>query len=159
MDPSGFQALCIENLAKGPDISTVDPWQNGGHRPNGLLITFTSGARLWVAVTTSAGTAGLTALSDDGDPPAVGPLPPLYDSESKITPVRAERYLVAVLRAADPDELAQVYGYTERASDAKHPGVGVVFAAGGRGYLPLAMTASAERRPPARSFDYLQEQF
>jgi hypothetical protein len=147
MGPGEVQELCTEILAKGPDITSADRWADTS-RPSGLLITFSSGARLWTAITTAAATGTDPAPAA---PVTAPPLPKLFDSSGKITPARAEQYLSAVLMAAHAPEIISAYGYSTT-SPARHPGVGLYLSDGGRAFLPFVYTAAPRKRPAARAF-------
>ncbi|NUK26892.1 hypothetical protein [Streptomyces lunaelactis] len=76
-----------------------------------------------------------------------------------ITPERAELYLAALLINAASDEIARVvYGYSDRAAPAMHPGVGVDFISGARANLPIIHTARAGQGR-GRSAFHLQSEF
>ncbi|MFF9436441.1 hypothetical protein ACF1BP_22205 [Streptomyces sp. NPDC014735] len=86
MGPEQVQELGTEILAKGPDITSVERWTDTG-RPSGLVITFSSGARLWTGVTTAgAATASEPSTAASAAAP---PLPALFDNAGKITAARA----------------------------------------------------------------------
>ena len=147
MDPGEVQELCTEILAKGPDITSADRWTDTS-RPSGLLITFSSGARLWTAITTAGATG---ADPTPAAPAAAPPLPTLFDSSGKITPGRAEQYLSAVLMAAHAPEITSAYGYSTT-SPTRHPGVGLYLTDGSRAFLPFVYTAAPGKKPAARAF-------
>ncbi|MCX4826697.1 hypothetical protein OG883_44455 [Streptomyces sp. NBC_01142] len=145
--PEQVQEPCTEILAKGPDITSADRWTDSS-RPSGLVITFSSGARLWTGITTAG------AISADSTPAAhatAPPLPTLFDSAGKITAARAEQYLAAVLMAAHAPEITSAYGYSST-SAARHPGVGLHLAGGARAFLPFVYTAAHGKKPAARPF-------
>ncbi|MFJ6752581.1 hypothetical protein ACIQNI_30995 [Streptomyces sp. NPDC091266] len=146
MGPDEVQELCTEILAKGPDITAVDRWTDPG-RPSGLVITFSSGSRLWAGITT----AGATGTDLQDAPAPAPPLPALFDSAGKITAARAEQYLAAVLMAAHAPQITSVYGYSTTSS-ARHPGVGLHLAGGGRAFLPFIYTAAHGKKPATRPF-------
>ncbi|GAA3711604.1 hypothetical protein ACRWOO_02875 [Streptomyces sp. NEAU-PBA10] len=147
MGPEQVQELGTEILAKGPDITSVERWTDTA-RPSGLMITFSSGARLWTGVTTAGATASEPSTSALAAAP---PLPTLFDNAGKITAARAEQYLVAVFMAAHAPEITSAYGYSS-ASSARHPGIGLYLAGGARAFLPFIYTAAPGKRPAARAF-------
>ncbi|MER8118988.1 hypothetical protein [Streptomyces sp. NPDC094031] len=144
------QDLCTETLAKGADITSAERWADNS-RPSGLVITFSSGARLWTGVTTAnaesfASTASAAVAPSDAPPP-----PALFDSAGKITPIRAEQYLAAVLTAARAPEITSAYSYSSTAPR-RHPGIGIHLADGTRAFLPFVYTAAHGKKPAARAF-------
>ncbi|WP_330351660.1 hypothetical protein [Streptomyces sp. NBC_00582] len=145
MGPEQVQELCAEILAKGPDITSATAWTDGSRRPSGLLISFSSGARLWIGITTANATSAEPAQTTSSAPP----LPQLYDAAGKITPPRAELYLAAVLMSAHAPEIASAYGYS---ASPGHPGVGLHLTDGGRAFLPFVFTAAHGKKPAARPF-------
>ncbi|MEU4077646.1 hypothetical protein [Streptomyces venezuelae] len=150
MGPEQVQELCTETLAKGPDITSAERWTDDS-RPSGLVITFSSGARLWTGVTTANADAVASAASAAVVPSAAPPLPALFDSAGKITPERAEQYLTASLLAAQDPAITSAYGYSS-ASSGRHPGIGIYLADSTRAFLPFVYTAAHGKRPAARAF-------
>ncbi|WP_329020711.1 hypothetical protein [Streptomyces sp. NBC_01601] len=146
MDLGEVRELCIGILAKGPDITSADSWQDST-RPCGLVITYSSGARLWTAIT-MAGATGTDSVRASTAPTAPL-LPALYDTAGRITPQRAQCYLAGVLMSAHAPQVISAYGY---APSAKHPGVGVHLADGGRAFLPFVFTAAPGRKPARTPF-------
>ncbi|WP_189968968.1 hypothetical protein [Streptomyces violascens] len=147
MGPEQVRDVCIEILAKAPDITSTTSWSDSG-RPCGLLIAFSSGARLWTAITT----AGATDTDPSAEAPAAAPpLPALFDDAGKITATRAEQYLTAVLLAGLAPQIASAYGYSTT-SPAQHPGVGLYLADGARAFLPFIYTAAHGKKPHTRPF-------
>lgn len=140
------QDLCIEILAKGPDIAEADSWSNST-RPSGLVITYSSGARLWTALTTAGAIASDRARTDPA--PAAPPVPALYDSAGKISPRRAELHLAAALMGGHTPEITSAYAY---ANPARHPGVGLFLADGSRAFLPFVSTAASGKNPARTPF-------
>ncbi|MEU5436390.1 hypothetical protein AB0G73_23850 [Streptomyces sp. NPDC020719] len=110
----------------------------------GIVITTTSGSRLWVTITSVLAPG---ARIDDADVPVPGepltavPVPALYQ-DGKITPRAAEAYLAATLTNSAHPEIRRAYGYTDNAPT-RHPGVGIEFHSGAKVYLPFAHTARA----------------
>jgi hypothetical protein len=156
VSPEQVQELCLNIFAKGPDISSCDTWRDND-RPFGLLIVFSSGARLWTAITTADSTSSAMA---DTTPRAAGePLPHLYNSKGLITLGSAEDYFTAVLIDAQAPEMTGAYSYSHRAAQAQCPGVGLLLAGGARAYLPFAFTASASSQPGGRAFRRLHAAF
>jgi hypothetical protein len=155
--PAEVQELCVEALSKGPDITAAEAW-NEETRPFGLLITFTSGARLWVAITTSAATSGDSRTETATRPTAPPPLPALYEANQVITPARAELYLAALLSTGLAPQITSAYAYSDRDTPARHPGVGLRMANGARAYLPFVFNASANGRRAGARF-HIHPQF
>jgi hypothetical protein len=155
--PAEVQDLCVEALSKGPDITAAEAW-NEKTRPFGLLITFTSGARLWVAITTSAATSGDSQTETAARPVTPPPLPALYGANQAITPARAELYLAALLSTGLAPQITSAYGYSDRDIPARHPGVGLRMATGARAYLPFEYNATANGRRAGARF-HIHPQF
>ncbi|MFB8401198.1 hypothetical protein [Streptomyces sp. NPDC055912] len=147
MSPERVRELCVENLTKGPDITSAEGWDDSS-RPCGLLIGFSSGARLWVAITTAA--SATSAAPARAATAASAPLPQLFDRNGRITAQRAESYLAAVLMDARTPHIAAAYAYS--VSAAKHPGIGLHLADGGRAFLPFVYAAAAGSAPARRPF-------
>jgi hypothetical protein len=163
MRPERFQQLLIHLLPKAPDVQHVEAWQEGAARPHGVVVTFTSGSRLWAAVSSQLppGQKGDAAdVPVTGEPPAEVSVPPLFEG-GKVSPVRAEAYLAATLNNSRHEEIARAYGYSEGATATRptaHPGVGVTFHSGGRGFALFVHTARPGQERGGRGLD-LQSQF
>jgi hypothetical protein len=137
--PVDFRKAAAEVLVDAPDITAAVPWDEGVIRPCGLVIGFSSGSRLWLAITTvSAQAAGAPSVAASSMPvtPAAAVLPDLYEGGA-VTSARATGYVAAVLRAASISDVVDVYPYP----DSRHPGLGVRLVDGGRIYLPVVHTA------------------
>lgn len=155
MTPAQVQQLCLDVLAKGPDIAAVDAWVA---RLAGVEVTFSSGARLWLAITT-AGAEAVQAGAETTPSSSLQPLPQLYNPDGKIELLSAELYLAAVLEAAQAPEIARAYAYSGRQAKPKCPGVGLFLESGGRAFLPIAHTAPAGQGPAGRPFEQLHASF
>jgi hypothetical protein len=133
----------VDALTAAPDIQRAETWSDGD-RPFGPTVTFSTGARLWLALTRAAAPgASLDAEAPvTGQAPAEVPLPDLY-ADGKITAGRAEQYLAAVLTNAAHSEVARVHTYSGLTPAAMHPGVGIVFHSKARVHLPFVHTARA----------------
>lgn len=156
MRTARFLPFASEALSKAPDIQGVEPWDRGDHT-RGLHVTFTTGAQLWVGITTSLAPGEKHDQPEApvrGDAPAEVALPDLYE-DGKITPDRAKKYLAAALTHAHCDEIESIYPYTD---DAKYPGFGVRFHTGSRVYGLFAQTARAGQGAGGKKFD-LQPSF
>lgn len=95
-----------------------------------------------------------------GEPLADAPVPDLYEG-GKASPLRAEAYLAAVLANSGSAEIERTYGYSDGATTTRptaHPGVGVVFHSGGKGFLLFEQAARAGQGKGSRAFD-LQDAF
>lgn len=150
MGPEQVQELCTETLVKGPDITVAERWTDNS-RPSGLMITFSSGARLWTGVTTANADSVASTASAADAPSGAPPLPDLFDSAGKITPIRAEQYLTAVLMTAQAPEITRAYSYSST-TPRRHPGIGIHLADGTRAFLPFVYTAAHGKKPAARAF-------
>ncbi|MFJ1742650.1 hypothetical protein ACIOG4_28740 [Streptomyces microflavus] len=146
MNPDQVRNLCVEILREGPDIVSTAGWTDGSRRPSGLLVLFSSGARLWTGITTSD-PAGPEAR--DYAPATPSPLPDLYDDARRITPSRVEGYLAAVLAGARAPQITGAYSYSVTA---RHPGVGLYLAGGARAFLPFVYAAASGKDPAVRPF-------
>ncbi|MFD7164744.1 hypothetical protein [Streptomyces violascens] len=69
----------------------------------------------------------------------------MFDDTGKVSPLRAEAHLTAVLTNAGSPEIAEVYGYSHRPGQppAQNPGLGVILHNGARLYAPFVHTAQA----------------
>ncbi|MFH9426028.1 hypothetical protein [Streptomyces sp. NPDC017529] len=148
MRPQRFQDFVVETLAKAPDVQHAEAWQEGTKRPYGVHVVFSSGAQLWAAAVCQMPPGhnfDEPEVPVTGEPPADGPVPDLYEG-GKVSPLRAEAYLAAVLGNSGSAEIVRAYGYSDGATTTRptaHPGVGVVFHSGGRGFLLFEHTARA----------------
>ncbi|KFG71376.1 hypothetical protein FM21_34330 [Streptomyces mutabilis] len=115
------------------------------------MITFSSGARLWTGVTTANADSVASTASTDVAPGTAPPLPALFDSAGKITPICAEEYLTAVLLAARAPDVTSAYSYSST-TPRRHSGIGIRLADGTRAFLPFVYTAAHGKRPAARAF-------
>ncbi|WP_327359600.1 hypothetical protein [Streptomyces sp. NBC_01304] len=171
MSPQDVQELCLALLGDqkaAPDLEGAEAWQDDS-RPFGLILTFTTGARLWVAITV-AGVAGTPPGTDEGPtaPTAAAaeaaPLPHLYDQNGAIALQNAEEYLAAVLGSSDPQDgsassasgsgIAKVYTYSG-AGAGRSFGIGIVFRTGARAYLPFAHNCGPGQRPNVKPYEHL----
>ncbi|MFF8992545.1 hypothetical protein ACF09H_21920 [Streptomyces sp. NPDC014983] len=152
MTPEQVQQMCCDILGKGPDVADVSPWSV---RP-GVELTFSTGARLWLAITT-ADAAAVSAPSGLQAPPLL--LPRLIGRDRLISLVDAELYLASVLHAAGDPRIRSAYAYGARSTRPRSPGIGLLLADGGRAYLPVAHTARAGQSPGRRPFGQLQDSF
>lgn len=145
-------------LAKGTDITQVEPWNEDG-RPFGLRTVFTTGAQLWAALTTVPAEGEKLDQPETpvtGEPPAEVPLPELYQN-GKVTAARAELYLAALFTNAGNPEVVRAYGYSDRPVPAMHPGVGLTFHSGRRANLPFVHPARAGHNHGSRAYDLQSE--
>lgn len=150
MGPEQVQDLCTKTLAKGPEVTSAERWADNS-RPSGLVITFSSGARLWTGVTTANADSFTSTASAAVAPSDAPPPPALFDGAGKITPFRAEQYLAAVLTAAQAPEITSAYSYSS-AAPGRHPGIGIHLADGTRAFLPLVYTAAQGKKSAPRAF-------
>ncbi|MFD7661034.1 hypothetical protein [Streptomyces sp. NPDC059788] len=163
MRPQRFQDFVIETLTKAPDVQAAEAWQEGVQRPFGVRVVFSSGAQLWVAVMCQMPPGHSWEEPEvpvTGEPPSDVPVPDLYEG-GKVSPLRAEAYLAAVLANSGSAEIARTYGYSDGATSTRptaHPGTGVVFHSGGRGFLLFEYSARAGQERGGRSSE-LQSAF
>ncbi|WP_172385191.1 hypothetical protein [Streptomyces sp. MNP-20] len=144
-----FHEFAREALSKAPEVQTVNAWDG---RSFGLLITFATGSQIAVGITAAAapGDKGEgPEVPVHGDAPAETAYPELYES-GKITPARAQDYLVAALANSGCDEIQKVYAY---ASTSSHPGFGVVFHDGARAFCLFEGTARSGQGISSRGHD------
>lgn len=142
--------MCCDVLAKGPDIADASPWS----ARTGLELTFSTGARLWLAITTASADAA-SVPTDAPAPPQL--LPKLIRQDRTIPLLDAELYLASVLQGAGEPQIRSAYAYSARAARPRNPGIGLLLADCGRAYLPIAHTARAGQGPGRRPFEQLQE--
>lgn len=142
--------MCCDVLAKGPDIADAAPWP----ARTGLELTFSTGARLWLAITT-AGANAASVPPELPTPPQL--LPELIRQDGTIPLLTAELYLACVLQGAGDPQIRSAYAYSARATRPRNPGVGLLLADGARAYLPVAHTARAGQGPGRRAYEQLQE--
>lgn len=158
MRPQRFQDFVIETLAKAPDVQNVEAWQEGTDRPYGAHITFSNGSQLWVGIVCQMPPGHdfeRPEVPVAGEPPAEVPVPDLYEN-GKVTPLRTESYLAAVINNSGSAEIVRTYGYSDGATTTRptaHPGTGVVFHSGGKGFILFAHTARAGQSRGNRAYD------
>lgn len=148
MRPARFQEFALKALTAAPGILSVEPWQDGTTRPNGLKVTLATGAQVWPAITAVSAPGEDYSQPEqpvEGEPLPDVPLPQLAGDKVKVTDV--ELFLVAVLTNAGCREIAQVYGYSDRPSPNLHPGVGVEFHSGAKIHMGFVHAMSAGRSP------------
>ncbi|MFJ3182543.1 hypothetical protein ACIPJN_29710 [Streptomyces sp. NPDC086796] len=117
-------------------------------------MTFSTGARMWLAVTTAS--AGAVSMpSNTQVPPWL--LPKLVRHDRMIPLLDAELYLAAVLHGAGDPRIRSAYAYNSRPARPSTPGVGLLLADGARAYLPVVYTARAGQNPGQRPFEQLQQ--
>ncbi|SCF85448.1 hypothetical protein GA0115259_103674 [Streptomyces sp. MnatMP-M17] len=142
--------MCCDILAEGPGIADAAPWS----ARVGLELTFSTGARMWLAIAT----ASADAASVPADVPAPPPLLPKLIRQDRMIPLLgAEVYLASVLQGAGDPQIRNAYAYSARAVRPRNPGIGLLLADGGRAYLPIAHTARVGQGPGRRPFEQLQE--
>jgi len=147
-------------LAKAPEVTRTEVWQEGTTRPYGVQVTFVTGAEMWCGVVAAAPPGGYSDKPTTDVPRAEQPVPELLQG-GKITPLTAEAYIAATLNNAGNSEIKRVYAYSAGAtptSPTAHPGVGLEFHDGGRGFLPFIHTARPGQGKGNRAFD-LQDAF
>lgn len=150
MTPDEVRQLCRDILAKGPDIAGTQFWTA---RLAGVEVTFSSGAKLWLAITTAS--AGAVPAPAAAPPASSSPLPQLYNRDGKIELLAAERYLAAVFDTGQAPGIIRAYPYSAGPLTPSCPGVGLLLDGGARAYLPIAHTAPARQRPAGRPFEQL----
>ncbi|MFD9792112.1 hypothetical protein ACFWXK_14300 [Streptomyces sp. NPDC059070] len=152
-----FYDFATEALAKGPDIQAVDPWSRNAAHLMGWVITFSSGARIWVGLTTTAAPGDKDDQKEipvTGDAPTEVPYPELY-ADGKITPTRAQAYLAAALTNSGSTEISRAYPYSDTN---QHPGLGVIFHSEARASLLFHHTARPGQDKGSSAFS-LQTEF
>lgn len=163
MRPQRLMEFVAATLEKAPEVTRAEAWQEGAVRPFGVQVTFATGAEMWLGVMAQAAPGENydqpeTPVTDA--PPAEVPVPDLL-TNGKATPLSAEAYIAAVLTNSGSPEIKRAYGYSAGATPTNptaHPGVGLEFHSGGRGFLPFIHTARAGQGRGSRSFD-LQDAF
>ncbi|BCK74022.1 hypothetical protein Srufu_079750 (plasmid) [Streptomyces libani subsp. rufus] len=160
MRPQDLMEFVVDTLSKAPEVQRAQAWQEGTTRPCGVHVNFATGSELWVAVTAASPPGGYDEKPVTDQPPAETAVPDIASS-GKITPLAAEAYIAAVLTNAGNDEIKRVYAYSAGATPTQptaHPGVGLEFHSGGRGFLPFVHTARPGQGKGNRAFD-LQDAF
>ncbi|MEU8682995.1 hypothetical protein [Streptomyces sp. NPDC048611] len=160
MRPPRLMEFAVDALGKAPEIQRAEAWQEGTTRPAGIHLTFTTGSELWIAVA-GGGRPGenydLPEVPVTDEPPAEVPVPDLFQG-GKATPLSAEAYLAAVLNNSGNNEIKRTYAYSAGDTPTAHPGVGIHFHSGARGFLPFVHTARPGQGKGSRPFD-LQDAF
>lgn len=160
MDPQRLMDFVTNAMSNAPEVQKAHPWQEGTTRPYGVQITFATGAEMWCGVVAAAPPGGYSEKPTTEAPPAEIAVPDLLQG-GKVTPLTAEAFIAATLNNAGNDEIKRVYAYSAGAtptSPTAHPGVGLEFHDGGRGFLPFVHTARAGQGKGNRAFD-LQDAF
>jgi hypothetical protein len=133
----GQRGSFITAFQRGSEITAAEPWQDGTRRPYGVRVKFNTGTVLNVSIT------AVTPPGEDfkqpeqpltGAPPAEVPVPEPYDG-GKVTPLRAEAYLAALLNNTGNPEMARAYAYSARETPPMNPGLGVDFHNGGKAHM------------------------
>lgn len=160
MRPPRLMEFVADTLGKAPEIQRAEAWQEGATRPCGVHLTFATGSELWIAVT-GGGRPGENYDQPEvpvtDAPPAEVPVPDLLQA-GKVTPLSAETYLAAVLSNSGNNEIKRTYAYSTGDTPTAHPGVGIEFHSGAKGFLPFVHTARAGQGKGNRAFD-LQDAF
>ena len=136
MRPERFVEFARDRYPAVGGVREVEPWSEGTVRPFGVLVTFDSGARLWHAVTAQPATGAEPVAAR-----APEPVPQPELGAGRLTPLAAERFLVAAVTNAAPPGAARVWGYSEREPPASTPGFGVEFHDGARIFAPFVHLA------------------
>ncbi|MFJ8677237.1 hypothetical protein [Streptomyces sp. NPDC093589] len=160
MRPPRLMEFVVDTLAKAPEVTRTEVWQDGGNRPYGAHVTFVTGAEMWLGVMAAAAPGEKYEQPEvpvTDAPPAEIPVPDLLQG-GKVTPGSAEAYIAAALNNSGNTEIKRTYGYSAGDSPATHPGVGIEFHSGGKGFLPIIHTARAGQGKGNRAFD-LQSAF
>ncbi|MFE1767201.1 hypothetical protein ACFW81_23660 [Streptomyces angustmyceticus] len=160
MRPPRLEEFIVDTLGKAPEVQRAEAWQEGATRPNGVHVAFTTGSELWIAVTGGGRPGedyGQPEVPVTDAPPAEVPVPELLHN-GKVTPASAEAYIAAVLNNSGNTEIKSTYAYTAGDTPTAHPGVGIHFYSGARGFLPFVHTARPGQGKGNRAFD-LQDAF
>jgi hypothetical protein len=137
MRPARFQEFAMTAFQRGPEVSSVEPWQDGTNRPYGVQVRFNAGTVMRLSITAVSATGEKYSEPEEpvtATPPGEIPLPDLFDG-GKITPQRAELYLAALLNNSGSPEIAGTYAYSARETPAMYPGLGVDFHSGGKAHM------------------------
>lgn len=140
MRPARFQEFAITAFQRGTEVAAVEPWQDGTRRPYGVQVKFNTGTTMRVSIT--AVTPPGEKFTDPEVPVEVAPpaevsVPDLYDG-GKVTPLRTEAYLAALLNNAGSPEIARTYAYSARDTPPMNPGLGVEFHGGGKAHMLIS---------------------
>ncbi|AMS01585.1 MULTISPECIES: hypothetical protein [Streptomyces] len=149
-----FHAFAVSALADAPDVLSSVPWDRGKEHLRGIHVTLTTGAQVWIGVTSAAAPGDQwqgPEIPVEGEPPAEIPYPQLFeDGKKTTTPALLQDYLAAALTNSGSKQIASAAGY---GSDALHPGFGVVFHDGARGFCLFHHTARQGQTLGGRAFD------
>ncbi len=147
-----FHAFAIAALADAPDVLSSEPWDRGEEHLRGIHVTLTTGAQVWIGVTSAAAPGDKgdgPEIPVEGEPPAEVPWPTLFE-DGKTTPARLQEYFAAALANSGNKQIAEAAPY---GTDAQHPGFGATFHSEAKGFCLFHHTARQGQTLGGRAFD------
>jgi len=157
MHPQRLMDFVATTLGNAPEVQRTEVWQEGTTRPFRVQVTFATGAEMWCGVVGASPPGGYSEKPVSEAPPAETPVPDLLQN-GKVTPTSAEAYIAAILNHSGNAEIKRTYAYSAADTPTAHPGVGLEFHDGARGFLPFVHTARPGQGKGNRAFD-LQDAF